>query len=230
MSNLPVVFVPGLCVTGAIYAHQAAHLSRTRAVMLANHWRADSMGEIADQILAEAPETFALAGTSMGGYVAFEIVRRAPQRVTKLALISTSARPDTPERSAVRRQQVAAARQNFRAGIAAFLPALVHPARREDQPIIQSFHDMADEVGIEGFARQIEAIVGRADSRPTLAAIQCPTLVIIGADDVLIPPEHGHEIADGVAGAQLQMIPHCGHMCPMEMPETVTRLLAAFVN
>ena len=178
MSNLPVVFVPGLCVTGAIHAHQVAHLGQSRAVMLANHWRADTMGAIADQILAEAPDRFALVGTSMGGYLAFQMFRRAPERVGKLVLISTSARPDTPERSAQRRQQVAFARRDFRAGVNAFLPVLVNPARREDQPLIRSFHDMAD----------------------------------------------------AIAGAELQMIVHCEHMCPMEMPETVTRLRTAFVS
>lgn len=230
MSNLPLVLVPGLCCTGDMYAHQALHLGRNRAVMLANHWRADTMGAIADQILAEAPERFALSGASMGGYVAFEILRRAPERVDRVAFICTSARPDTPERSVQRRKDLEVARHDLMAGIDAFLPALVHPARYEDAPINRTFHDMAATVGIEGYARQVEAIIGRKDSRPTLGEIKCPALVIAGADDMLIPPAMSHEIADGIKGARLETIPHCGHMPSMEMPATVTRLLGAFLS
>ncbi len=230
MPNLPLVLVPGLCCTGDMYAHQALHIGRARAVMLANHWRAPDMGKIADQILAEAPERFALAGASMGGYVAFEILRRAPERVDRAVFICTSARPDTPERSAQRRKDLEVARQDLTAGIDAFLPALVHPARYEDADIVRVFHDMADVVGIEGYARQVEAIIGRKDSRPTLADIKCPTLVLAGAEDMLIPPAMSQEIADGIKGARLEKIPHSGHMPSMEMPATVTRLLEAFLK
>lgn len=230
MPNLPLVLVPGLCCTGDMYAHQALHLGRTRAVMLANHWRAPDMGQIADQILAEAPGRFALAGASMGGYVAFEILRRAPERVDRAIFICTSARPDTPERSAQRRKDLEFARQDLKAGIDAFLPALVHPARYEDADIVRVFRDMADVVGIEGYARQVEAIIGRKDSRPTLAQIACPTLVLAGADDALIPPAMSQEIADGIKGARLEKIPHCGHMPSLEMPATVTRILENFLK
>jgi pimeloyl-ACP methyl ester carboxylesterase len=231
MANLPIVFVPGLHCTGRIYAHQAEQLSARHAVMLANHWTAPDMATIADQILAVAPETFALVGTSMGGYVAFEILRRAPERVAKLVLISTSARPDTPERSAGRRAQVAALRATgLRAGAKALWPMLVHPARLEDQPLLNVFIDMAEELGVDAFARQIEAIIGRADSRPLLPKIQIPTLVVVGRDDQLIPPDHGHEIAGGIRGSRLEEIPHCGHMCMVERPATVTRVLSDFLS
>lgn len=229
MAGLPIVLIPGLLTTGRIYQHQADHLGRRHPVLLADHWSAPSMGEIADQILALAPETFGLAGTSMGGYVAFEILRRAPQRVAKLALLSTSARPDTPERSTVRRQQLAWTRENgLRAGTKSLWDLLVHPARHEDLALLSVFTEMAEELGIEAFARQTEAIIGRADSRPLLAGIAVPTLVLAGADDKLIPPEHSEEIAAGIPGARLETIPHCGHMGPIELPETYTRLLGEF--
>ena len=141
--------------------------------MLAQHWHHQTMGQIAKSILDEAPETFALAGTSMGGYVAFEIMRQAPERVEKLILMSTSAKPDAPERSADRLKQVAAAREHgMRRGTLATYPLLVHPARHEDIALRNMFIDMAEVLGADAFGRQIAAIIGRADSRPTLVGDQ----------------------------------------------------------
>jgi pimeloyl-ACP methyl ester carboxylesterase len=230
MAGLPIVFIPGLLCTGRIYEHQVQHLGQRHPVLLANHWSHASMAEIAKSILGIAPEKFALAGTSMGGYVAFEIMRQAPNRVAKLILLSTSARPDTPERSEGRRKQVAAVRENgVRTAIKTLWPNLVHPARHEDLPLLAVFNEMADELGPEAFAHQIDAIIGRADSRPTLPKITVPTLVIAGPEDKLITPDNSKEIADGIPGARLEMVQHCGHMGMIERPETYTRLLGEFV-
>ncbi|MDZ4867219.1 MAG: alpha/beta fold hydrolase [Alphaproteobacteria bacterium] len=231
MSGLPIVFVPGLLCTGRIYAHQAEHLGERHPVVLANHWSAATMEEIAAQILDVAPERFALVGTSMGGYVALEIMRRAPARVARLVLMSTSAKPDKPERSEGRRQQVAAARSTgLRAATKALWPMLVHQARHEDLPLLGMFIDMAEQLGVDAFARQIEAIIARADSRPLLSQIAVPTLVVVGKDDTLIPTDDSREMAAGIKGARLEEIPHCGHMTMVEKPETVTRLLRAFLD
>ncbi|HEX5008140.1 MAG TPA: alpha/beta fold hydrolase [Hyphomonadaceae bacterium] len=230
MAGLPIVFVPGLLCTGRIYEHQAQQLGRRHPVLLANHWSHTSMAEIAKSILTIAPEKFALAGASMGGYVAFEIMRQAPDRVAKLILLSTSARPDTPERSEGRRKQVAAVREHgARTGVKALWPNLVHPARQEDHALLAVFNEMADELGPDAFARQVDAIIGRADSRPDLPKIKVPTLVIAGAEDKLIPPDNSKEIADGIPGARLELVDHCGHMGMIERPETYTRLLGEFV-
>jgi pimeloyl-ACP methyl ester carboxylesterase len=230
MSGLPIVFVPGLMCTGRIYQHQVEQLGQGRAVLLANHWSHDSMAAIAASILEAAPARFALAGTSMGGYVAFEILRQAPERVETLILMSTSARPDTPERSVGRRQQVAWARRNgIRAGTLSAYPPLVHPARHEDLSLRTTFIEMAEALGVDAFARQIEAIIGRPDSRADLPGIGIPTLVIVGADDQLIPPEHGQEIAAGIPGARFERVEHCGHMGMIELPETYTRLIGDFL-
>jgi pimeloyl-ACP methyl ester carboxylesterase len=230
MLGLPIVFVPGLLCTGRIYEHQVQRLGQKHPVLLANHWSHPSMAEIAKSILAIAPEKFALAGTSMGGYVAFEIVRQAPERVAKLILLSTSAKPDTPERSEGRRKQVAAVREHgVRTAIKTLWPNLVHPARHEDHALLAVFNEMADELGPEAFARQIDAIIGRADSRADLPSIKIPTLVIAGADDKLITPDNSKEIADGIPDARLEMVELCGHMGIIERPETYTRLLGEFV-
>ena len=225
MAGLPIVFIPGLMCTGRIYQHQAEQLGQTRPVLLANHWSHDSMAGIARSILDVAPEIFALAGTSMGGYAALEI------RVTKLILMSTSAKPDTPERSADRRKQVDGARKyGLRAGTKALFPKLVHSARHEDAPLLTTFYEMAEQLGVEAFAKQIEAIIGRADSRPSLAKIKVPTLVIAGKDDALITPDNSEEIAQGIPGARLELVAHCGHMGMIERPETYTKLISSFLG
>ena len=231
MAGLPIVFVPGLLCTGRIYEHQIQRLGQKHPVLLANHWSHASMAATAKSILDIAPDRFALAGTSMGGYVALEIMRQAPGRVAKLILLSTSAKPDTPERSEGRRKLAATVRQEgARTAVKALWPNLVHPARHEDHALLAVFNEMADELGPDAFARQIDAIIGREDSRPTLQTIKVPTLVIAGADDKLITPDNSREIADGIPGARLEMVEHCGHMGMVERPETYTRLLAGFVG
>ena len=230
MAGLPIVFVPGLLCTGRIYEHQVQHLGQKHPVLLANHWSHASMAQIAKSILDVAPEKFALSGTSMGGYVAFEMVRQAPDRVAKLILLSTSAKPDTPERSEGRRKLVATVRQEgARTAVKALWPNLVHPARHEDHALLAVFNEMADELGVGAFARQIDAIIGREDSRPALQKIKVPTLVIAGAVDKLITPDNSQEIAHGIPGARLEMVEHCGHMGMIERPETYTRLLTDFL-
>jgi pimeloyl-ACP methyl ester carboxylesterase len=231
MAGLPSVFVPGLLCTGRIYEHQVQQLGRRHPVLLADHWSHTSMTDIAKAILAVAPEKFALAGTSMGGYVAFEMMRQAPDRVAKLILLSTSARPDTPDRSEGRRKQVAAVRESGACtAVSALWPNLVHPARHEDHALLAVFNDMANELGPEAFARQTEAIIGRADSRPDLPKIKVPTLVIAGADDKLITPDNSKEIADGISGARLETVEYCGHMGMIERPQTYARLLGEFLD
>lgn len=230
MSGLPIVFIPGLMCTGRIYQHQSETLGQSRPVVLANHWSHDTMAGIAKSILDVAPERFALAGTSMGGYAALEIMRQAPQRVAKLILMSTSAKPDAPERSADRRKQVDGARKyGLRAGTKALYPKLVHPARHEDAPLLSTFIEMAEQLGVDAFARQIEAIIGRADSRPSLNEIKVPTLVTAGKDDALITPDNSEEIAAGIKGARLELVAHCGHMGMIEKPETYTKLISDFL-
>ena len=194
-------------------------LWRFGPVTVANHIRDDNMGAIARRILAEAPPRFALAGHSMGGYIAFEIMRQAPERVAKLALINTQARPDTPEASERRRGMIARAQGGgYRAVLDELFPGFVHPSRQGDESLRQLVYDMADDVGPEAFVRQQTAMIGRPDSRPTLAWIRCPTLVLSGDEDHTIPNSLSMEMADGIHGAKLVILPHCGHLPQPEQP------------
>jgi pimeloyl-ACP methyl ester carboxylesterase len=200
-------------------------------VMLANHIRDDSLDAIARQILAEAPPRFALAGHSMGGYIAFEMMRQAPDRIIKLALINSQARPDTPEATARRRDQIARAQAGeYHAVLDDLFPGFVHPSRREDASLHRLVHDMGDDIGADAFVRQQIAIIGRPDSRPILALIRCPTLVLTGDEDNTIPNSLSNEMADGIRGAKLRILPDCGHLPQVEQPQATADALIEWLR
>ena len=229
--SLPIVLIPGLLASPRMYAPQVPQLWRTGPVMIADHTRDDSMAGIARRILSAAPARFALVGLSMGGYIAFEILRQAPERIAKVALLDTSARADAPEQTAMRRAQMALAAQGQLAEVVEQqFPRLVHRARRADGALREVFTLMAEEVGAAGFIRQQTAILGRADSRATLGSIRCPTLVLVGESDELTPPERAAEIAAGIPGARLTTVPHCGHMSTLEQPDEVARALLEWLE
>jgi len=229
--SLPIVLIPGLLASPRMYAPQVPQLWRTGPVMIADHTRDDSMAGIARRILSAAPARFALVGLSMGGYIAFEILRQAPERIAKVALLDTSARADAPEQTAMRRAQMALAAQGQLAEVVEQqFPRLVHRARRADGALREVFTLMAEEVGAAGFIRQQTAISGRIDSRPALGSIRCPTLVLVGEGDELTPPERAAEIAAGVPGARLTTVPQCGHMSTLEQPDEVTRALLEWLG
>ncbi len=225
-----LVLVPGLLCTRALWVPQMAALPDIAEMSVADHTRHDSIAAIAKSILAAAPERFALAGLSMGGYIAYEIVRQAPGRVTKLALLDTGSRADAPERAEGRRQLVALAeREGARKAQEQLLPVLIHKARLGEQPLVEAILQMADDIGVDAFKRQQTAIMTRPDNRPFLSSIKCPTLVIVGREDALTPPELSREIVAGIPGAKLEIIPECGHLSTMERPEAVNRALRAWL-
>ncbi len=223
---LPIVCIPGLACSPRLYAEQIPRLWTVGPVTIAQHARHESVGAIARFILASAPERFALIGLSMGGYVSFEIMRQAPERVAKLALLDTTARPDTPEQTENRRNQISLAEKAPIADLAdALFPRLVHPGRRNDARLRDIIRIMAEETGAAGFIRQQTAIMGRPDSRPSLSGIRCPTLVLVGDADELTPPERAAEMAHGIVGSRLVTVPGCGHVSTLERPQDVTEAL-----
>ncbi|HXS27470.1 MAG TPA: alpha/beta fold hydrolase [Steroidobacteraceae bacterium] len=228
---LPTVLIPGLLCTPRLYADQLPALWRLGPVTVAVHNRDDSMNAIARRILSTAPERFALAGLSMGGYISFEILRQAPERVAKLVLLDTNARSDTPEQSAQRRAQMQTAQEGRLGDVVDMLfPRWVHARRWGDEALKRIVRTMAQEVGADGFVRQQTAISRRPDSRPGLRAIRCPALVIVGDGDVLVPAEHAEEMANGIPGARLVTIPDSGHLATLEQPAAVTRAMAEFLG
>ena len=226
----PLLLVPGLASSARIYAPVIPALWRFGPVMIANHIRDDSMAAIAARVLSEAPPRFALAGHSMGGYIALEIMRQAPERVLRLALINTQARPDTPEATQRRRVLMERAKRGeLRAAREEMFPELVHPSRRDDSDIRRLVHEQGDDVGVDGYLRQQAAIIARVDSRPTLSAIKCPTLVMTGDADNTIPNAFSKEMAESIAGARLVILERCGHLPQPEQPEATARALAEWL-
>ncbi|NVN84997.1 MAG: alpha/beta fold hydrolase [Rhodopseudomonas sp.] len=229
-NSMPILLVPGLGGSPRIYAPLLPALWRHGPVTVANHIRDDSIGAIARRILAEAPPRFALAGHSMGGYIAFEIMRQAPERVAKLALLNTQARPDDDAAKERRRGMIERIEAGgYNAGIATMIPGFLHPSRAEDPELRRVIYEMADDIGPDAFVRQLIAIIGRADSRPTLAQITCPTLVLSGDQDNTLSNALSVEIADGIPGARLVIIPECGHLSQIERPEAVTAALLGWL-
>ena len=227
----PIVLVPGLNCSARLYAEQIPALWRFGPVQVADHTRDDSMEAIAAAILAHAPPRFALVGLSMGGYIALTIVRQAPARVHKLALLDTSARPETPEQSERRKPQIALAQGGHFAEVPPLqFPVFVHRNRQHDEALRARVRSMAEETGAEAFLRQQKAIMTRPDMRPLLASIACPTLVLVGDGDELTPPPLSEEIAAGIAGSRLAVIADCGHLSTMERPEAVNRALVEWMT
>jgi pimeloyl-ACP methyl ester carboxylesterase len=229
--TMPIVLVPGLICSPRIWTPVLPSLWRHGPVMMANHIRDDSMAAIARRILSEAPPRFALAGHSMGGYIAFEIMRQAPERVARLALLNTQARPDTPEASARRRSMVTRAQGGaYQAVVNELWANFVHPSRSGDAGLQQLVHQMAEDVGVEAFVRQQSAIMTRPDSRPTLTAIRCPTLVLTCDTDNMVPNELSQEMADAIAGARLVVLNDCGHLPQLERPEATAQALVEWID
>ena len=231
VERTPLVLVPGVLCTRALWEAQLKGLADVAHMTVAEHARHDTMTGIAESILASAPARFALAGLSMGGYISLEIVRQAPDRIDRLALLDTSARPDTPELTERRQAQIALARGGRFAEIAdQQLPLLIHPSRHSDPSARDLVRLMADETGPDAFIRQQQAIMGRVDSRPGLGAIDRPTLVLVGDSDQLTPPELSAEIAGSIPGARLVVVAGAGHLSTLDQPDQVTRALVAWLQ
>ena len=226
-----LVLLPGLLCDHRLWAGQLPALEARCDVLVPDLTRADSMADLALQVLAQAPPSFALAGLSMGGYVAFEILRRAPERVTRLALVDTQARADSEPGKARRRGLMALAAKGEFLGVAPrLLPMFLHADALADRGITGTVQAMAESTGKDGFLRQQTAILGRPDSRPDLRAITCPTLVLAGRDDQVTPPAVQLEMAEAIPDATLVLLPRCGHLAPLERPDAVARQLMAWLD
>lgn len=225
-SSIPLVLLPGLLNDSRLWRAQIDGLSDVAKPQVADLTGADTIRTLAAAVLAAVPAPkFALAGLSMGGYVALEIMRQAPDRVMALALLDTSARADTPEATENRRQLMSLAETDFLAVTAKLLPKLLTPTQQGDPAIVDVIYAMANAAGKDAFLRQQRAIMGRADSRPHLAAIHCPTLVLCGREDAITPVAIHEELQNGIAGSQLRVIDQCGHLSTLGQPQQVTQAL-----
>ena len=222
----PLLLLSGLLSDGALWRAQVDDLADIAAPTIPDLSLDDTIAGMADRALANAPPRFALAGLSMGGYVALEIMRRAPGRVSRLALLDTSARTDTPEQAERRREAIRLAEGGDFGSVAdRMLPNLVHPDRLSDEGLASAIRAMARRLGKDGFLRKQRAIMGRIDSRPDLPRIACPTLVLCGREDASTPLALSEEMAALVPGARIAVVERCGHMSAMERPAEVSAAL-----
>lgn len=227
----PFLLVPGLNCDARVYAGVAQALWPHGPVTIANHEEGTSIEQIAGAILADAPARFCLIGFSMGGYIAFEILRQAPNRVLKLALLDTSARPDTEESTANRRRMVALARKGrFIDAIEQTFPKSVHAENAENSDLYALHRGMAEANGPAIYEQHQEAIIYRPDSRPLLANIEVPTLIVVGEGDQITPPEVAKEMHAGIPGSKLLIVPRAGHLAQLEQPEQVYAVLREWAS
>ncbi|MFY9289044.1 MAG: alpha/beta hydrolase [Alphaproteobacteria bacterium] len=230
-NRMPLILLPGLLCDEALWQNQINALKSIADCSVPNITQHDTMSALAREVLAKAPKQFALAGLSMGGYVAFEIMRQAPERVLKLCLLDTSARSDTTEQSQRRRLLLSmSTKGEFKGVTPRLLPSLIHPDRMQDKDLTHIIMAMAERVGREAFHNQQTAILNRADSRATLKTISCPTQLIVGAQDALTPPDIMREIAAGISHAKLTIVDECGHLSPLEKPDDVTQAMRSWLS
>jgi pimeloyl-ACP methyl ester carboxylesterase len=226
-----LVLLPGLLNTPRVYDAVVAELGDAAQTIVPALHAYDSLSAMANAVLAMAPERFSLGGFSMGGYVSFEILRRAPERVERLALIDTQAAPDSAESTARRRGSAEQSRLGrFHGVTASLLPSLIHPTRLSDPSVVDPIVEMAAEIGADGFLREQRAIMARPDSRPMLVDIKVPTIVIFGRQDQIIPLARGEEMAADMSHSQLVVLDQCGHVAPLEKPVEVATALRRWLS
>src|SRR5262245_48022577 len=231
MSKPHLILVPGLMCDAAVWEHQASHLRDLANITIADHGSLDSLTAMGEAILEHAPQRFALAGHSMGGRVAFEVYRRAPERVIGIALLDTACTPfpagikgqeETGQRYAL---LVKACLQGTRAMGEEWVQRMVHPDRLSDARLLDLILDMFGRKTPDIFAAQVKALLNRPDATAVLSQIRCPALVLCGRQDSWSVLGHHEQMAAMIPNSRLVVIENCGHMSTMERPAEVTTAL-----
>jgi len=231
-----LLLVPGLLCDAAVWASQAAALADIADVRVANNGDTDSLGGLAETIIAHAPPRFAVAGHSMGGRIALEVARRAPERLIGLALLDTGFEPlasgPAGEREVAGRHALLAKarREGMRSMARTWVQGMVYPPRLTEAALIEPILDMFDRRTPDLFALQIKALLGRPDASSVLSGLTCRTLVVCGREDAWAPPSRHDAMAKMIPHSTLEVIPDCGHMAPMERPQAVTSALRGWLN
>lgn len=229
-SPAPLLLLPGLMCDERIWAPQVAALAEFAPVAVRGYGNARSLGAMAERVLAAAPQVFSLAGHSMGGRVALEVLRLAPRRVERLALLDTGVHPLSPGEPAKRRALLELGRrEGIAALVDAWLPPMVHPAQRNAE-FLEPLRAMCIDAGLARYEAQMTALLERPDARPVIATIDGPTLVGVGSDDAWAPVEQHRAIASQIRGATLAIFERAGHMAPVEAPEQVTAALRKWLT
>jgi pimeloyl-ACP methyl ester carboxylesterase len=230
-----VFFLPGLVCDRAVWEHQAQGISDLALPTCVEWDQEDSLPAMAETVLRGAPERFAVAGHSMGGRVALEVYRAAPQRVARIALLDTGfqerardAAGDEEERGRLALLSLARS-DGMRAMARQWLPPMIHPARLADAALVDGIVDMFARKTPQIFERQIRALLSRPDATSVVEQIRCPALALTGREDLWSPPARHEEMAARIPRSKLVVIPDCGHMSTLERPNAVTDALRAWL-
>jgi pimeloyl-ACP methyl ester carboxylesterase len=231
MEKPTLMILPGLLEDADAFTAQIEALREKVNVVVADLTRAETIADLAKHALKQAPAgKFSLAGHSMGGYVALEVMRQAPERVERLALLNTHARPDSLEATQNRRRLMELAEKDFPAVVQTLMQKLVTEEHLKDLDITGTVTEMALGIGKEAFVRQEKAIIGRIDSRPHLPRIKCRTLVIAARQDQLMAVPLLEELSRSISRSTLAIVEDSGHMASVEQPAEVAELLAGWLE
>jgi pimeloyl-ACP methyl ester carboxylesterase len=237
MAKTPLLLVPGLLCSPRLYAPQVTALA-DRAEIVVPDWRRapltvwDSWEAAGRWVLGQAPaERFALAGLSLGGMLAAEIMKQAPERVTRLALLDTAMTAQTEAEQAVRRGRIRMAEQgHFEVVLGLQMARFIPAYRLADKALVDEVVAMCSEIGVEIYKRQEALATIRPDRRGDLAKIKCPTIVVCGRDDAATPLALSQEIAAAIPGSDLVVVEQCGHLVTMEKPEETNAILKRWLS
>lgn len=221
-----LILLPGLAADAVMWHSQLQALAAWGPMVSNVHMHHGSLPEMASALLSQHEGKLALCGASMGGMVAMEMARQAPERIAGMALLGTAAGPESADMRGRREQAIELFEQGRIANV--ILPGVgfaFHWDQVRDEAMVASYLEFVMRAGADQLIRQNRAVIDRPDARPHLARLRCPTLVMCGESDQLTPPENSREIAALVPGARLVMVPRCGHMLTMEKPEIVNARL-----
>jgi pimeloyl-ACP methyl ester carboxylesterase len=226
-----LVLLPGLACDERLWEAQLPVLPAVLAARVSDtHMRHDTIESMAAAVLREHAGTLVLCGASMGGMVAMEAARQAPERIAGLALLGTNARPETPEMAELRQGAIDLfQRGELRDVIEPNTVFAFHPAQAADEALVQRYLEIVLDAGAQQLVHQNRAVMRRPDARQHLPSLRMPVLLMCGDTDRLTPPECTREMAALVPHAQLVWVPQCGHMLTMEKPAFVNAALAAWL-
>lgn len=224
---IPLLLLPGTLCDATLFAHQVENLMDVCVPQVVDIHHQDNLSEVAQYVLSQVDGEFAVAGLSYGGIVAFELWRQAPERIAKIALLNTTPKPASQATREAQQRFVGMGHLGeFREVTTDFLKdRMLHPDHQKDMMLRQKVLDMAENIGLQGFVNEVRAQHGRPDSTPDLLNITCPTLVLTGREDMVIPVPIHEEMAAALPNTQLLIIEHCGHLSTMEQPDIVTNAL-----
>jgi pimeloyl-ACP methyl ester carboxylesterase len=222
-----VLLIPGLLCDRSLWRHQLEYMGRDYVLKVADLSIGNSIEEFAENAMALVPDgAFNIAGLSMGGYVALEIYKHAPERVSRLALLNASPYADLAEHAQYRRSSMELAKEHGLGDVVdSLLGRLIHPSRYQEEELVKTIDAMAHRVGVDGFIRQQTALLNRQDYTSTLRTVSCPSLILVGQQDALTPPKISREMAQQIPASKLVEIESCAHLSTLEQPEAVTALL-----